>query len=74
MSGKRKTEADQLIHSMTSSRFHYVNGLTKREYFAGLAMQGAISRAGSTNNLEDIASYSVKIADTLIEELNKEPV
>jgi hypothetical protein len=48
-------------------------GLTKREYFAGLAMQG-LSAWGNENvvvPLKDIAELSVKYADTLIEELNK---
>ena len=47
------------------------NGLTKREYFAALAMQGLIvnGRAFITDNIID----AVKIADALIEELNKPP-
>jgi hypothetical protein len=45
------------------------NGLTRREYFAGLAMQGL----ASDNNLRisEIAPTAVKIADALLEELVK---
>lgn len=47
-------------------------GLTKREYFAGLAMQGYIS-AGSTGmpSPEIIAVMAVDAADKLLEELEK---
>ena len=43
-------------------------GLTKREYFAGLAMQGM---AASDLTYEDIAHDSVKMADALLAELDK---
>lgn len=43
-------------------------GLTKREYFAGLAMQGM---AMSDLKFEDIAHDAVKIADALLAELEK---
>jgi hypothetical protein len=47
-------------------------GLTKREYFAAMAMQG-ISANGISNGklFETIAEWSVKQADALIEALNK---
>jgi len=50
-------------------------GLTKREYFAGLAMQGVLSHnskySPTPNQAADIAMYAVQIADALLEELNK---
>jgi hypothetical protein len=55
-------------------------GLTKREHFAGLAMQGLLANQTvrdilSGNNgmqVPDlIAEYSLQYADALIEELNK---
>jgi hypothetical protein len=48
------------------------NGLTKREYFAGLALQGLCLRYGIDYlaNFE-MAKFSVHMADMLIEELNK---
>lgn len=46
-------------------------GLTKREYFAALAMQGLLSTDGIVA-LVDRVTISVRTADLLIEELNKE--
>lgn len=48
-------------------------GLTKREHFAGLAMQGLIA-ADSTRRVSymAIASMSLKHADALLDELDNE--
>jgi hypothetical protein len=50
------------------------NGLSKREYFAGLAMQG-YNASGSVNPNEEglkyIVDMSVKQADDLLTELDK---
>jgi hypothetical protein len=43
-------------------------GLTKREYFAAMAMQ---ANADNDATPEEIAFDSVKLADALIAELNK---
>lgn len=45
-------------------------GLTKREHFAGLAMQTIIGLSGSRSNVK-IAEHSVIIADALLAELDK---
>lgn len=50
------------------NQFEDNKGLTKREYFAGLAMQGIVDRY---LNYEDIAHDAVKMADALLAELNK---
>lgn len=55
----------------------YVHGLTKREYFAAMALQGLLSDKGplfpdSQCNKELFATASVKYADALIAELEKE--
>ena len=70
----------QLVHQDESSEY----GLTKREYFAGLAMQGIL--ASGPKNIEelmvwldtvktfehsDVAIESIKIADALLKELDK---
>lgn len=48
-------------------------GLTKREYFAGVAMQGLIAGDGTgTLPYLSAAAFAVKYADALIEALNKE--
>lgn len=50
------------------NQFEDNKGLTKREYFAGLAMQGM---ASSDLTYEDIAHDAVKMADALLKELDK---
>ena len=45
-------------------------GLTKREYFAAFAMQGFIANANVI--WEEIPKSSVKYADALLKELEKE--
>lgn len=45
-------------------------GLTKREHFAGLALQGLIAKYG-TEFQKEHAHESVYMADQLIAELNK---
>jgi hypothetical protein len=48
------------------NQFEDNKGLTKREYFAGLAMQGM---AMSDLKFEDMARDAVKMADALLAEL-----
>ena len=47
-------------------------GLTKREYFAGLAMQGLLSNPCQidTTNFEWIAEHAVGYADELLKQLD----
>ena len=48
------------------------NGLTKREYFAAMAMQGIIAnKDGLDIKIERIVESAVDTADALINELNK---
>lgn len=49
----------------------YVAGLTKREYFAAMAMQGLLACPNNVNMAQDIAKGAVILADQLIIELNK---
>lgn len=44
--------------------------LTRREYFAGLAMQGLLAM-GFINEPDEITAISVDLADRLINNLNK---
>lgn len=50
-----------------------VGGLTKREHFAAMAMQGRVANAiiVSTADYSDLADDAVILADALIEALNK---
>jgi hypothetical protein len=54
----------------------YAPGLTKREYFAALALNGLCSSMNWKHSIvlpEGMASDSLEFADALIEELNKPP-
>lgn len=48
--------------------FDNKQGLTKREYFTGLIMQGLLAKHGNYTNLVET---SVRIADKLMSELEK---
>ena len=50
----------------------YSSGLTKREYFAAMAMQGLLSEEFWAS-AECAAKYSVDMADALINALNEKP-
>jgi len=47
------------------------SGLTKREYFAAMAMQGILSHLTTRVSAEEVARAAVELADQLIIELNK---
>lgn len=54
-----------------------VYGLTKREYFAAMAMQGVmfwdatVNEPDKTGKIEELAKNAIEMADALIAELNK---
>ena len=52
----------------------FSSGLTKREYFSALAMQGIMSNPNSLaiQTKAELVNIAVKTADLLIKELNKE--
>lgn len=67
--------SEQLIHSFNSTEYSvgHFTGLTKREYFAGLALQGLLANrwtlehGGST--FKSISKDSVGLADELLKQL-----
>lgn len=70
-----KTEPNDLINAFEEVngtidhyRTHY--GLTKREHFAAMAMQGYLANYAGLE--KSLAELSVDMADALIAELNKE--
>jgi hypothetical protein len=77
-----KTKSDDPITGFASPNPHVGGGsigLTKREYFAVMAMQGLATREQIDANRnwnegrkEELSLYAVKMADALIAELNKE--
>ena len=64
-----------MTHSVHNG-FMQFHGLSKREYFAGLAMQGAVTVANLYQNGEHVHCYyakmCVEMADALLEELAKD--
>jgi hypothetical protein len=52
----------------------YSDGLTKRELFAGMAMQGMLSDPRESGDYATVADVAVKYADALIERLSVDPV
>ena len=59
----------------TKEYCHENAGLTKREHFAGLAMQGLLAGGycmdDPQNRLSDVPSEAVALADALLAELDK---
>lgn len=61
---------DAVYPSNHDDNFAPEYGLTKREYFAAMAMQGFCS-TGNYANGKDVAYDAVRAADALLEELSK---
>jgi len=47
-------------------------GLTKREYFSALVLQGMMADPSGSGRFKQMATEAVIVADALIEALNKE--
>ena len=67
-----KTQANAPINVVTDSPNGPWNGLTKREYFAALAMQGVLSGHYEYFTPEEISRYAIINADFLINALNRD--
>lgn len=60
------------LESATYDKEITFHGLTKREYFAGLAMQGMVSSGwNGREHWGEIARQSIAIADELLKELEQ---
>lgn len=58
------------INPIDYDRSYSYNGLTKREYFAGLAMQGLLANeAFQRLDSKQIAEHSIRRADELLKQL-----
>lgn len=64
--------SDAVKSALSRSALSQSNGLTKREYFAAMALQGLLP-TGISSSIEEDVKNAVKLADLLIEELNKPP-
>lgn len=60
----------ELAHNHIEGPHKIVGGLTKREYFAAMALQGLLAYPGE-GEFKKFTELSVMCADLLIEELNK---
>lgn len=68
----KETKANESINRILYMDNYTSEGLTKREYFASMAMKGIISnKDGLDIKIERIVESAVDTADALIEELNK---
>ncbi len=57
------------------TQYIYNEGITKREYFASMAMQGLVTRYQNMINFESsyrISKDAIMLADALLKELEKE--
>ena len=66
-------QPNEPINSIPDLNNHPSNwyGLTKREYFAALAMQGLLANQNLNYHFERIANDSVDISDALIKALKQ---
>ena len=67
-----ETKPNKSINTIEYNNNYISTGLTKREYFAAMAMQGALAnKFAHERTIEMITESAVKLANALIEELNK---
>lgn len=69
-----ETKPNDLVTTHPGARPNYP-GLTKREYFASMAMQGICSNMDNPvlqSSPMNVAAESVQFADALIKQLNKQ--
>jgi hypothetical protein len=68
----KETKANESINRILYMDNYTSEGLTKREYFAAMALQGIIAnKDGLDIKIERIVESAVDTADALINELNK---
>ena len=70
LNGDAYHDFERAVNYQDASYNPECQGLTKREYFAAMAMQGFCS-TGNYANGQDVAYDAVRVADALLEELAK---
>ncbi len=65
-----ETKTNELVITLEYNNDYTSMGLTKREYFAAMALQGMLAKYGSDYQVNN-AKEAIYWADALIEELNK---
>jgi hypothetical protein len=68
-----KTTPNDLMHSFnhTPDTEGNFNGLTKREYFAAIMLQGLVTLSSHQQSHESHATQAIAYADALINALNR---
>ena len=67
-----ETKANEPINTVEYNNNYISIGLTKREYFAAMAMQGILAnKSARKKTTEMIIESSVRLSDALLNELNK---
>lgn len=64
-------KADESAYPVYDAGQQMEAGLTKREYFAAMAMQGMVANPTANGRPEDYAADAVAQADALIEALDR---
>jgi hypothetical protein len=67
--GDKPIDATLTYNDITGNPNGHFIGLTKREHFAALAMQGLLAHNDSVDEMKIIASDAVKLADALLKAL-----
>lgn len=65
------TEPNDSMHPIADNVLKWDKGLTKREYFAAMAMQGICANTNQRLGPRELTETAVKIADHLIQQLNE---
>lgn len=67
------TQANDAAYPIANGVLEWQGGLTKREYFAAMALQGMLAdrRLYHPDDMESACSDAVKMADELINKLNQ---
>jgi hypothetical protein len=58
-------------HILEANGGKHDQGLTKREFFAAMALQGLYANSDNNNTIDEDAMVAVKAADALIAALNQ---
>lgn len=66
------TESNDYVYAAMNETF-LQHGMTKREYFAAMALQGLLCDVRSSGSFENYASDAEAYADALIKALNENP-
>ena len=66
------TNPNEPVYPIQDCNLQFIPGLTKREYFAAMSMQGLCADPQRSGKHEHYAEDAVRFADALIEALNKE--